>query len=167
MVQLWVNLPAKYKMTPPKYQAIENGQMGKFYLPENKGFLEVIAGEYSGVKGPATTFSPLHMFNGRVKAGARVPFSLPEHYNTCLLVVEGSLRIDGGDPAPTDHFVLFKNDGTDFTVEAQEDAIFLVLSGEPIKEPISAYGPFVMNTREEIVQAYEDLRNGKFGELED
>lgn len=167
MVQLWVNLPAKYKMTPPKYQAIENDMMGKYYLPGDMGLIEVIAGEYMGVKGPASTFTPMHVLNGRVKAGAKIDLSLPTNYNTGILITEGSLRINGQEVAPTDHFALFKNDGTDIALEAAEDAVFLVLSGEPINEPIVPYGPFVMNTRQEIIQAYEDLNAGKFGVLEE
>jgi len=167
MVQLWVNLPAKDKMTTPKYQAIEHGQMGMAYLEDGKGIVEVIAGDYKGIQGPASTFTPMHMYNGRVRSGAKVELSFPENYNTCILVVEGSLKINGSETAPTDHMVLFKNDGAWISIEAPEDAVFLVLSGEPINEPIASYGPFVMNTREELVQAYEDFQQGKFGVLED
>jgi quercetin 2,3-dioxygenase len=104
MVQLWVNLPAKDKMTPPKYQAIEHDQMGKYLLPDGGGVVEVIAGEYEGVNGPATTFTPIHAYVGRLNAGASLPISLPEKYNTGLLVTEGNLRINGTDDVATDHF---------------------------------------------------------------
>ena len=166
MVQLWVNLPAQYKMTSPKYQAIENAQMAKVNLGEN-GFVEVIAGDYNGHKGPATTFSPINMMNAKLKNGGKAEFSFPSNYNTGALVIEGSIVVNGEESVKTDHFVLFKNEGETFTIEATEDAIVLILSGEPLHEPIFSHGPFVMNTREEILQAFEDFNTGKFGYLED
>jgi quercetin 2,3-dioxygenase len=167
MVQLWVNLPAKDKMSPPKYQGIANEQIGRYELPDGGGHIEVIAGEYLGVKGPASTFTPVHLQNAKLRKGAKAEFSFPAHFNTALLVVEGSLKVNGAATVPTDHFVLFENEGEQFSVEALEDSLALILSGEPIKEPIAAYGPFVMNTREEIMQAVDDLHAGKFGHLED
>jgi redox-sensitive bicupin YhaK (pirin superfamily) len=166
MVQLWVNLPSKDKMSQPKYQSITNGQMAKVPLADNAGTVEVIAGDYNGQKGPASTFTPVHLYNARVKAGGKAEFSFPEHYNTSLLVVEGSIKVNGAEEVPTDHFVLFENDGEVFSVEALEDALVLVLSGEPINEPIAAQGPFVMNTRAELAQAYQDYNLGKFGYLD-
>ena len=166
MVQLWVNLPAQYKMTPPKYQEITHAMMGKHVLSGEKGVIEVIAGEYKETKGPASTFTPLHVYNARLKKGANVELSFPSSYNTGILVVEGSATINGKEAA-TDHFVLFKNDGEFISVEASEDAILLVLSGEPINEPIAQYGPFLMNTWEELEQAIADVSAGKFGVLED
>ncbi len=167
MVQLWVNLPAKDKMTTPKYQGITRAQMGQYQLPDNGGSVEVIAGEYKGIKGPASTFTPMHMYTMRLKKGVRETFSLPENFNTGLLVVEGSITVNGTDKAPTDHFVLFKNEGEDISVSVNEDAVLLVLSGEPIDETLFPHGPFLMNTREEILQAFDDLAKGKFGTLED
>lgn len=167
MVQLWVNLPAKYKMSQPKYQGIENSRMGKYPLPEGKGVVEIIAGEYQGVKGAASTFTPINMFNVKMKAGAQAEFHFPEKHNTGILVIEGKLKVNGSEIAGTDHFVLFKNDGEAVSLEAAEDSIALILSGEPINEPLAPYGPFLMNTKEEIVQAFDDLNNGKFGYLED
>lgn len=166
MVQLWVNLPAKDKMTTPKYQGIENNQLGKYYLPDNQGVVEVIAGEYKGIKGAASTFTPMNMYNIRIKKGVSISFSLPENHNTGILVIEGSAKANDGETAPTDNFILFRNDGTDIKIEASEDAVLLLLSGEPINEPIFPYGPFLMNTRAEIMQAYDDLAKGKFGVLE-
>ena len=173
MVQLWVNLPAKYKMTPPKYQEITHAMMGKYVLPDNNGVVEVIAGEYKipggsgqSVKGPAFTFTPLHLYNVRLKKEAKVEMSFPETYNTGILVVEGAATINEVN-VPTDHFVLFKNDGEQITLETKEDAIILVLSGEPIDEPIAQYGPFLMNKWEEIEQAINDVNTGKFGVLEE
>ncbi len=167
MVQLWVNLPAKDKMTPPKYQAIEHAQMGKYELPNEGGVLEVIAGEYKGVKGPATTFTPIHAYVGRLNAGAALDISLPENFNTGILVVEGSFKINNTEDVATDHFAVFKNDGTEVKVETFEGGVFLLLSGEPINENLVPYGPFLMNTKQEIMQAFEDLNAGKFGVLED
>ncbi|MEO6613542.1 MAG: pirin family protein [Chitinophagaceae bacterium] len=166
MVQLWVNLPAKYKMTAPKYQEITQSRMEKHLLPDNKSVIEVIAGEYSGTKGPAFTFTPLHVYNARLKKGALAELNFPSHFNTGLLVVEGTVKVNG-ETVATDHFVLFKNDGERFSLEATDDAVVLVLSGEPINEPIAQYGPFLMNTTEELQQAIRDVNAGKFGVLDD
>ena len=166
MVQLWVNLPAKDKLSKPKYQEIPNGKMGIYQIPGSEGKVEIIAGSYLGVKGPASTFTPVEMYNAKIKKGDRISFSFPEHYNTAFLMVEGSALLNG-DKASLDHLTLFKNDGELVEVEALEDAVILVLSGEPINEPISAYGPFVMNTWKEIEEAVMEFNTGKFGVLED
>ena len=166
MVQLWVNLPAKDKMSPPKYQAIQNSEMKKVDLGEN-GFIELIAGEYQGEKGPATTFSPVHLMNAKLKKVGKTDFSFPANFNTAALVIEGNIVVNGEENAPTDHFVLFENEGENFTIEASEDAVVLIISGEPLKEPIFHHGPFVMNNRNDIIQAFDDFNQGKFGFLED
>lgn len=166
MVQLWVNLPAKYKMTPPKYQEITHAMMGNHVLADQKGVIEIIAGEYRGTRGPASTFTPMELYNARLKKGAVLELNFPATYNTGILVVEGSVVIDGQNAA-TDHFVLFKNEGEQIIAEAAEDAVLLVLSGEPINEPIAQYGPFLMNTWEELEQAISDVSKGKFGTLAD
>jgi redox-sensitive bicupin YhaK (pirin superfamily) len=166
MVQLWVNLPAKDKMSKPKYQGLSVNDMGKYQLPDNAGHVNVIAGEFKGVKGAASTFTPIHAYNLYLNKGAKIDFELPENYNTGLLVVEGGIKVND-ENVKVDHFVLFKNSGTEISVEALSDTKILVLSGEPINEPIVAYGPFLMNTKEEIVQAYDDVNSGKFGVLED
>lgn len=167
MVQLWVNLPAKDKMSTPKYQGITNDQINKFELPENGGIIEVIAGQYENVKGAASTFTPVHLLNVKLNKGAKATFNLPADYNTGLLVIEGSIKVNDSEKIPTDHFGLFENDGETFTIEATENTIVLILSGEPINEPIASYGPFVMNTQAEIMQALNDVNIGKFGFLED
>ncbi|MDI1234371.1 MAG: pirin family protein [bacterium] len=167
MVQLWVNLPAKDKMTTPKYQGIERSQMGLHQLPNDGGTVEVIAGEYKNTKGTATTFSPINMYNMRMKKGVIETFNLPENYNTGLLVIEGRIKVNGIETVATDHFVLFKNDGESIAIEVEEDAVLLVLNGAPIQENLFPHGPFLMNTREEILQAFDDLAKGKFGVLED
>lgn len=167
MVQLWVNLPAKDKMSAPKYQGITNDNIAKVVLPNDAGFVEVIAGEFQGTKGSASTFTSLHLQNARLNKGGKVSFEIPKNFNTGLLVVEGEIKVNDSTVAPTDHFVLFENDGEKFSLEATENAVVLVLSGEPINEPIAAQGPFVMNTRDELVQAMDDFYAGKFGVLED
>lgn len=166
MVQLWVNLPAKDKMSTPKYQAIQNSTMERVDLGDN-GFIEIIAGEYDGHEGPATTFTPVHMMNAKLKAGGKATFNFPAHFNTAALVIEGNITINGEEHVKADHFALFKNEGEIFTIEANEDSVVLIISGEPINEPIYPHGPFVMNSREEIMQAFEDFNTGKFGYLED
>lgn len=166
MAQIWVNLPAKYKMSEPKYQAINNEQLGKVQLPNNQGEVEVIAGNYQGIQGPASTFTPIEMYNLRLKPLAKLSISLPENYNTGMLVLEGNVKLNGSE-ATENQFVLFENIGTEIQIEAMTDAIILVLSGKPIDEPIYPYGPFLMNNKQEIIQAYQDLENGKFGYLED
>jgi hypothetical protein len=167
MVQLWVNLPAKDKMSTPKYQAISNEQIPKIPVSDEGSIIEVIAGNYNGHKGAATTFSPVHMLNAKLKKGDEASFSFPSNFNTGLLVIEGSVIVNGTEEVPLDHFTLFANSGDNFTVKATEDCVVLILSGEPLREPIAAHGPFVMNTREEIMQAFVDYEQGKFGELED
>jgi len=166
MVQLWVNLPAKDKMSEPKYQAIKNEEMVKLELENNAGTLEIIAGSYGDIKGTATTFTPINLFNAYLNKGVDISFNFAESDNSALLVIEGSITVNNTDKALTDHFVLFTNKGEDFTVRADEDALVLVLSGQPIDEPIASYGPFVMNTDEEIMQAVKDFQSGKFGYLD-
>jgi len=161
-----VNLPAKHKMSKPKYQPIRREEMGLVVLPDDMGTVEVIAGNFNETHGPTSSFTPIEMYNARLKKGAKVHFSFPENYNTGFIIIEGSVTVNEKH-APNDHFVLFANDGTDIYMEATEDAIVLILSGEPIREPIVPYGPFLMNSKQEIVDAYDDWNNGKFGYLED
>ncbi len=166
IVQLWVNLPPKDKKTNPKYQEVTNSMMGRHFLADEKSFIEVITGEYKGVKGPASTFTPMQVYNAKLKKGATATLSFPSNYNTGLLVIEGFATINGTAVA-TDHFVLLKNEGDEIDIEATEDTIILVLSGEPIDEPIAAYGPFLMNSWKEVEEAIESVSRGKFGVLED
>lgn len=165
MVQLWVNLSAEDKKRAPQYQAIKNADMTRVDLGEN-GTIEIIAGAYNGNKGPASTFSPINMMNAKLKKGGKAIFDFPANYNTFGIVIEGEITINGEKQVPTDYLFLFENEGENFEIEATSDAVVLILSGEPINEPIAAYGPFVMNTREEIIQAYEDFNNGKYGFLD-
>ncbi|WP_163514144.1 pirin family protein [Gelidibacter japonicus] len=167
MVQLWVNLPAKDKKADPKYQAIKYEDINRYNLPDDAGTIEVIAGEYKGTKGSASTFTPVHMFNAKLKKGGNADFQFPAEYNTALLVIEGNITVNGNKETPTDHLALMANDGETFQIEASDNAIVLVLSGQPINEPIAAQGPFVMNTRQELMEAFNDFNLGKFGYLED
>lgn len=167
MVQLWVNLPAKDKKVDPKYQAIKYADINRYELKDGAGNIEVIAGEYQGTKGSASTFTPIHMFNAKLNKGGKADFQLPADYNTVLLVLEGQIVVNGKEEVPMDHLALMANDGESFEVEATNDAVVLVLSGEPIDEPIAAQGPFVMNTREELAEAFNEFNTGKFGYLED
>jgi redox-sensitive bicupin YhaK (pirin superfamily) len=167
MVQLWVNLPAKFKKIPAKYQGIENKNMSKYLIKEGKGVIEIIAGEYKGIKGSATTFSPINLFNAKLGKGTISDFSFSEKYNTGLLIIEGEVKINDSRIASEDNFVFFGHEGELITVEALMDSIILILSGEPINEPISSYGPFLMNTEAEIQEAFDDYYSGKFGYLED
>ena len=167
MVQLWVNLPAKDKMSPPKYKAITKDQITRFDLPGASGTVEIIAGEYKGLQGAATTFTPVSLFTLKLVSAGQADFSFPAGNNTALLVIEGKVVVNDQAVVPADHFGLFLHDGETFTVRAEENSIVLILSGEPINEPIAAHGPFVMNTDTEIRQAFDDFNNGLFGYLED
>jgi hypothetical protein len=167
MVQLWVNLPAIHKMTSPKYQGIENKTMTKYLVDNGKGVVELIAGSYKGLNGSATTFSPVNLFNAKLSPGAKVDFSFIENYNTGLLMIDGEIKINDSNTVGEDNFVLFKHDGETIQIEAIKDSIVLILSGEPINEPVVSHGPFLMNTAGEIQEAYNDYNSGKFGYLED
>ncbi len=167
MVQLWVNLPAKDKMSPPRYQAITRADIQPLELENNAGKVEVFAGEYRGVKGPAKTFSPVFLMNAFLNSGGKIDLSFAQHDHTALVIISGKVKINDNQIAEANQLVVFQDDGTDFEIEAMEESVVLVLNGEPISEPIAAYGPFVMNTREEIIQAYQDFQMGKFGHLED
>lgn len=129
MVQLWVNLPAKDKKSNPKYQAIKNQDIPRYNLSNNAGVIEVIAGEYQDTKGSASTFTPVHLFNTKLKKGGKADFSFPSHYNTALLVLEGNIVVNGEEKITTNHFALMANDGENFEIEATDDALVLVLSG--------------------------------------
>jgi quercetin 2,3-dioxygenase len=165
MVQLWINLPAEFKMTLPKYQGIDQSNISKIELPNSSGHIDLIAGQYNGIVGPAKTFTPIHMMNAYLNKGAGVDFNFPNNFNTMVLVVKGSATIND-EVVDTNQLCVFKNEGESIQIKANDESILLLLSGEPINEPIVAYGPFVMNNKEEILKAYEDLNKGKFGKLE-
>lgn len=166
MAQLWVNLPAKHKMEAPRYQAIKAGDMPEVQLPDGRSTAHILAGEAFGAKGPAKTWSPIIAAVIKLGAGGRADFELPAGSNSTILVVEGDTVING-TAAPVDNLVILANDGTGVEATSANGAKLLVLSGEPLNEPIAAYGPFVMNTVEEIRQAMVDVQTGKFGVLEE
>jgi len=166
MAQLWVNLPAAHKMDPPRYQALTAGQLGIARLPGGTGLVRVIAGEFSGVRGPARTFTPVTVLDAQLNPGGKVTFDFQARENAAVLVMKGDVRINGED-ARADDFVLFRNEGERIEVVAGVEAQILALGGEPIGEPVVQYGPFVMNTKQEIARAFEDFESGKFGFLED
>lgn len=165
MVQLWVNLPAKYKMTAPRYQEITANKKGIVQL--NTGRVEIIAGEFKNVKGPALTFSPIELYIIKLEPGDIFETEIPENYNVGVLIVEGSAIYDGTTSIAENHFMLLNNNGSMIKFETKSNCTILFMAGQPLHEPIAAYGPFLMNTEEEIRQAFEDFRNGKFGYLGD
>jgi len=165
MVQLWVNLPAKDKLTAPKYQAITSDEMAKVTLPDNAGVVNVIAGSFGDNQGPASTFTPVNMFDIKLNKGGELSTKIPALHNTVILVVEGNIEVNG-EAAGLHSLVLFKNDGEEINITATEKSVLLLLSGEPINEPIAQYGPFVMNTNRELQEAFEEFNSGKFGTLD-
>ncbi|EHP42079.1 pirin [Cupriavidus basilensis OR16] len=166
MVQLWVNLPAKDKMTEPGYQAILDRDIPAVTLPNGAGTVRVIAGEYAGHAGPAQTFSPMHVWDLRLTQGSSNDMSLPEGWSTALVILRGSVLVNGDTQAGDAQMVVLDRAGQDISIEATSDTVALLLSGEPIDEPIVGYGPFVMNSEEEIVQAYADFNSGRFGQMQ-
>lgn len=165
MIQLWVNLPAKHKMTPPRYQAILNSEIPAVQLARNAGSVRVIAGHYGDSKGPAKTFSPMSVWDLQLKGGHSTTIPAHEGWNTALVMLNGQIRVNGEGVAQDGEMVVLSAQGADVSVEALTDASVLLLSGEPINEPVVGYGPFVMNTRSEIEQAITDFNSGKFGQM--
>lgn len=165
MVQLWVNLPKKDKGVEGHYQAITKDQMGKVEIPNDGGVVNVIAGQFNKVAGPAKTYSPVNLFDIKLKKDGEVTASVSESHNTALLVINGNIEVNGEEVREHD-FVLFENKGNEITLKASVDSVVLLLSGEPIDEPIVSYGPFVMNTEAEIREAINDFQSGKFGTLD-
>lgn len=165
MVQLWVNLPAKDKQQEPGYQAIANADIPEVELAGGTGTARLIAGELNGSSGPARTFTPMNVWDLRLKGGSDVKLPSPEGWNTALIVLHGAIAVNGGSPAHEAQMAILSREGSGFSIQAQEDATVLLLSGEPIDEPIAGRGPFVMNTQEELVQAYADFKSGRFGRI--
>ncbi len=161
MVQLWVNLPAKDKSAPPGYQTLLDAEIPVVALPG--GTLRVIAGSYSGRKGPARTFTPIDIWDVRLNAGKSASLNLPEGHTLAVIVLAGTVEVNGAEIAREAQMVLLERTGGEFTLEANGDCKLLILSGAPIDEPVVAQGPFVMNTLGEIKQAMLDFQRGKFG----
>ncbi|MBM1181750.1 hypothetical protein SAMN04490192_2424 [Pseudomonas lundensis] len=165
MVQLWVNLPAKDKMAAPGYQGILDRDIPDVALKDNAGRLRLIAGEFDGLRGPAHTFTDIQVWDIRLQAGKSATFDLREGHNTALVVLKGAVQLNGQEMAREGQLALFDRDGTQVHVDADQDAVFLILSGEPIDEPIVGHGPFVMNSEAEIEQAFVDFQSGRFGRM--
>ncbi|MEQ1106063.1 pirin family protein [Acinetobacter ursingii] len=165
MAQLWVNLPAHSKMTPAKYQAIESDQIPLISLDDAGSYIRVVAGEYQTAQGAATTFSPVNVWDGFITAGKTHTFSVPVGHNSLLVVMSGDVSINATHEVGERSVVIFDQADVDFELTANSDAKFLVLTGEPLNEPIEGYGPFVMNSKKEIIEAIHDFNNGKFGRI--
>ncbi len=165
MVQLWVNLTASDKMSPPRYQTLMDADIPSVPLPDGAGQLRVIAGAYAGHAGPAKTFTPIDVWDVRLRGGETI--ELPAHAgrSVAVVVLRGTVEVNGAQVAREAQFVLLDRDGTGVSIEANNDATLLILSGEPIDEPIVGYGPFVMNTQAEIAQAMQDFNSGRFGRM--
>jgi quercetin 2,3-dioxygenase len=165
MVQLWVNLPKSQKMSKPRYQGITKAQIPVIELPGG-GHARVIAGELLGRLGPAKTFTPVNLFDVILKAGERFELPLPDGHNAAVVLRKGDVLINGTDTLSGEALIApLSEEGDAVTLEAKADTQLLILSGEPIAEPVASYGPFVMNTREELAQAVEDYRAGRMGHL--
>ncbi len=165
MIQLWVNLPAKDKMAAPGYQGITSDTIPEVELPEQAGQVRVIAGEYAGAKGPARTFTPMNVWDVRLKAGHRVAFDLTSGQTTALFVLRGAIRFDEGTTATAAELAVMERDGDRLEFEVTEDTTLLLLNGAPLNEPIVGHGPFVMNSRAQILEAINDFNAGRFGQI--
>jgi hypothetical protein len=165
MVQLWVNLRAQDKSAKPGYQTLLAAQIPNVSLPRDAGTVRVIAGEFGGQKGPAKTFTPINLWDVNLRAGKPAELPLPSGHTTAILVLSGKVVLNGDREAGEGDLAIFERFGTGVTVQATSDAKLLVMDGEPIPEPVVGRGPFVMNSRAEIQQAFEDYQLGRMGEL--
>lgn len=166
MVQLWVNLPAADKMTAPKYQAIIAKDIPVINFEQDAGYIRVIAGNYAGHTGPASIHSPVNVWDGELKAEQVQHLHVPVDHNVLLVVLSGEMQLNGTQQVQDSSIVMFAQDSEiDIRVEALQDSKFLLLTGQPLNEPIQGYGPFVMNSKDEIIQAFNDFNSGKFGEI--
>lgn len=165
MAQLWVNLPARDKRTAPAYQTLLAADIPQIALPDDAGTLRVIAGRYDGYTGPAHTFSPLDVWDLRLNPGRPLDLRIKPGRNTALVVLRGSLRLGSGESLREGQLALFDRRGDSVQLEADSDALVLLLAGDALDEPIVGYGPFVMNSDSEIQQAIDDFREGRFGQL--
>lgn len=164
MVQLWVNLPAKNKMTTPKYQAIASKDIPVVELNGN-GIARIIAGNFDGIHGSASTFSPINLWDIRLNTGSGHTFNIPESHNLLILVLDGTVTINDDHTAHSNELITFNKGGSSVKLTTANNSKLLLLSGEPLNEPIVGHGPFVMNTTEQIHQAFDDLKNGSFGQI--
>jgi redox-sensitive bicupin YhaK (pirin superfamily) len=165
MVQLWVNLPAKDKMSSPRYQEILNAQIPNINLADNTGTVRVIAGEFATAKGPAKTFTPIEVWDVRLTSDKQVDLVVPDGYSTVMAVLKGKVRVHGSDFISAAEVGIFEHSGEVISIDSGQGATILLLAGQPIDEPIVGSGPFVMNTAAEIRQAMMDYQSGKMGHL--
>jgi redox-sensitive bicupin YhaK (pirin superfamily) len=165
VIQLWVNLPAKDKMAQPGYQAITGAQIPRVELAGGAGSVRVIAGDYAGKAGPARTFTPMNIWDMRLRAGARIEFDVPGDYTTALFVLRGQIRLYGGELVGEAQIANFEREGGKVAIEGLQDTTLLLLNGKPIEEPVVGHGPFVMNTQKEIQQAIADYQSGRMGRI--
>lgn len=165
MVQLWVNLPAKDKMSPPSYQGILDKDIPSVPVSDGGGRVRVIAGEFDGRTGPARTHSPLSVLDVRLSAGTQLAVPVTDGWTAAVVALSGAVQVNGGAHARDADLVILEQCGQDIAITATGDAHVLVLLGEPLDEPIAGSGPFVMNTQEEIAQAFADFRRGQFGQI--
>jgi len=165
MVQLWVNLPSERKMTDPGYQTLLDAEIPPVTLAGGAGVVRVIAGEFDGREGPARTHTPMHVWDLRLQRDGTARLELPEGWNSMLVVLHGTVQVNGKEIARDGQLVTLDTEGEDVVLEANNEATVLVLSGEPIDEPVVGHGPFVMNTSEEIRQALRDYSSGQFGRI--
>ena len=165
MVQLWVNLPANFKKSPPGYQDVVGGKTPVVELSSDAGAVRVIAGAFENAKGPARTFTPIELWDMRLKAGKTAKLNVPAGQSTALLFLSGGGRVNGSKNVDEGELAVLDRDGETLSIEAGADSTVLLLSGTPIDEPVVGYGPFVMNTEREIRQAIEDYRHGRMGHL--
>jgi len=165
MVQLWVNLPAKDKMTRPGYQSILNADIPTVALPDGAGTARIIAGAMDAAEGPASTFTPINVWDVRLNRDAETTLDLLEGHTAIVVVLSGHITVNGDQPAGAAEALLLDRKGDSVALSADADAVLLILTGEPIDEPIVGYGPFVMNSEQEIRQAITDFNSGRFGAI--
>lgn len=165
MVQLWVNLPAKFKLAPPGYQDVRENRTPVVELADGAGSVRVIAGGFEKERGPARTFTPIELWDLRLRAGKTANLHVPEGQSTGLLFLHGGGRVNGSQSVDEGGLAVLGRDGATLSIQAAADSTILLLSGAPIGEPVVGYGPFVMNTKQEIRQAFEDYQSGKMGHL--
>jgi hypothetical protein len=165
MAQLWVNLPAAHKMSAPRYQTILKADIPQVELAGGSGSVRVIAGSLAEADGPARTVTPLNVWDVRLRAGHTAALSLPVGHTTAIAVLRGSVAVNGSRPAGAAELIVLERAGDEVRIEAEADSTLLLLSGAPIAEPIVGYGPFVMNSRQEIETAVSDFQRGRFGRM--
>ena len=165
MVQLWVNLPVKDKLTTPGYQSIANADIPVALLANGAGRARIIAGDFAGTKGAARSFSPINVWDIRLNRDADVLLDLPEGHTAMVAVLAGHVTVNGKEGAGEAQIVRFERDGSQVSLHADSDTMLLVLTGEPLGDPVYGHGPFVMTNEKEIRQAIDDFNSGRFGQV--